>query len=204
MYIDPCGTCKHFWFFFGVVDCLECRLKELEQTVQYDVPLYSQGGLSLCWAFCEVMVTCYKSGTTLSRKEAKATAIGIAQTLHGSTDKKVWNQGGWPSDLGDEVVASDLDLQALTFAAKAAEKQVSVNKQDWLPKLQAGFRRNTDSEMSMNGFVVGGSIPLFSNRKKVQIAKAQAVSAQLMQEDAQLQVENTLMSLFNEMQHSIF
>jgi outer membrane protein TolC len=102
--------------------------------------------------------------------------------------------------LRDEVVASDLDLQALSFATKAAEKQVSVNKQDWLPKLQAGFRRNTDSEMSMNGFVVGGSIPLFSNRKKVQIAKAQAISAQLMQEDAQLQVENTLMSLFNEMQ----
>ena len=102
--------------------------------------------------------------------------------------------------LRDEVIASDLDLQALSFATQAAEKQVSVNKQDWLPKLEAGFRRNTDTEMSMNGFVVGGSIPLFSNRKKVQIAKAQALSAQLMQEDAQLQVENNLMGLFNEMQ----
>ena len=102
--------------------------------------------------------------------------------------------------LRDEVIASDLDLQALSFATKAADKQVSVNKQDWLPKLEAGFRRNTDAEMSMNGFVVGGSIPLFSNRKKVQIAKAQAISAQLMQEDAQLQVENNLMGLFNEMQ----
>ena len=102
--------------------------------------------------------------------------------------------------LRDEVMASDLDLQALSFATKAAEKQVSVNKQDWLPKLEAGFRRNTDTEMSMNGFVVGGSIPLFSNRKKVQIAKAQAISAQLMQEEAKLQVENNLMSLFNEMQ----
>ena len=102
--------------------------------------------------------------------------------------------------LRDEVVASDLDLQALSYATKAAEKQVSVNKQDWLPKLEAGFRRNTDTEMSMNGFVVGGSIPLFSNRKKVQIAKAQALSAQLMKEDAQLQVENNLMALFNEMQ----
>ena len=101
--------------------------------------------------------------------------------------------------LRDEVIASDLDLQALSFATKAAEKQVSVNKQDWLPKLEAGFRRNTDTEMSMNGFVVGGSIPLFSNRKKVQIAKAQAISAQLMQEDAKLQVENNLMGLYNEM-----
>ena len=102
--------------------------------------------------------------------------------------------------MRDEVIASDLDLQALSFATKAAEKQVSVDKQNWLPKLEAGFRRNTDSEMSMNGFVVGGSIPLFSNRKKVQIAKAQALSAQLMQEDARLQVENNLMALFNEMQ----
>ena len=102
--------------------------------------------------------------------------------------------------MRDEVIASDLDLQALSFTTKAAEKQVSVNKQDWLPKLQSGFRSNTDSEMSMNGFVVGGSIPLFSNRKKVQIAKAQALSAQLMQDDARLQVENNLMALFNEMQ----
>ena len=102
--------------------------------------------------------------------------------------------------LRDEVIASDLDLQAMSYATKAAEKQVSVNKQDWLPKLEAGFRRNTDTEMSMNGFVVGGSIPLFSNRKKVQIAKAQAISAQLMQDDARLQVENNLMALFNEMQ----
>ena len=101
--------------------------------------------------------------------------------------------------LRDEVMASDLDLQAMSFATQAAEKQVSVDKQNWLPKLQAGFRRNTDSEMSMNGFVVGGSIPLFSNRKKVQIAKAQAIGAQLMQEDAKLQVENNLMALYNEM-----
>jgi len=104
------------------------------------------------------------------------------------------------STMRDEVIASDLDLQALSYATRAAEKQVSVDKQNWLPKLEAGFRRNTDSEMYMNGFVVGGSIPLFSNRKKVQIAKAQALSAQLLQEDAQLQIENNLMALFNEMQ----
>ena len=102
--------------------------------------------------------------------------------------------------LRDEVIASDKNLQALDFASRAAEKQVSVDKQNWLPKLEAGFRRNTESGTSMNGFVVGGSIPLFSNRKKVQIAKAQAISAQLMQEDAQLEVENSLMGLFNEMQ----
>ena len=67
-------------------------------------------------------------------------------------------------------------------------------------KLEAGFRRNTDDAVSMNGFVVGGSLPLFQNRKKVKIAKAQAISAQLMQESAKDRVEASLMSLFNEMQ----
>ena len=103
------------------------------------------------------------------------------------------------NQLRDEVVASDYSLQAAVAFTRAAEKQVSVDKQNWLPKLEAGFRRNTDTGMSMNGFVVGGSIPLFSNRKKVQIAKAQAISAQLMQEDALLHVENNLMALYNEM-----
>lgn len=103
------------------------------------------------------------------------------------------------NQLREEVMVSDLNLQAATAFTRAAEKQVSVERQNWLPKLEAGFRRNTESEMSMNGFVIGGSIPLFSNRKKVQIAKAQAVSAQLMQEDAMLHVENNLMALFNEM-----
>ena len=103
------------------------------------------------------------------------------------------------NQLRDEVVASDYSLQAAVAFTRAAEKQVSVDKQNWLPKLEAGFRRNSDTGMSMNGFVVGGSIPLFSNRKKVQIAKAQALSAQLMQEDALLHVENNLMALYNEM-----
>lgn len=102
--------------------------------------------------------------------------------------------------MRDEVMASDLDLQAAAATARAAEKQVSVDRQGWLPKLEAGFRRNTDDAVSMNGFVVGGSLPLFQNRKKVKIAKAQAISAQLMQENAKDQVEASLMSLFNEMQ----
>ena len=57
--------------------------------------------------------------------------------------------------MRDEVMASDLDLQAAVATARAAEKQVSVDRQGWLPKLEAGFRRNTDDAVSMNGFVVG-------------------------------------------------
>lgn len=102
--------------------------------------------------------------------------------------------------LRDEVMPSDLELLSAAAAVRAAEKQVSVDRQGWLPRLEVGFRRNTDNVSSQNGFVVGGALPLFENRKKVKIAKAQAISAQLMQESAKEQAEASLMSLFNEVQ----
>ena len=98
--------------------------------------------------------------------------------------------------LKDEVVDSDPDLMSLSYATQAADEQVSINQQEWLPKLELGFRRNTDNNKAMNGF---GSIPLFSNRHQVKISKVEAINAQLVKKDAELHIENSLMSLYNEM-----
>lgn len=102
--------------------------------------------------------------------------------------------------MRDRVIASDIDLQAASATVRAAEKQVKVDRQGWLPKLEVGFRRNTNSVEAENGFVIGGSLPLFENRKRVKIAKAQAVSAQLARESIREQAEAGLMAQFNEMQ----
>ena len=101
--------------------------------------------------------------------------------------------------LKDEVMDSDPDLMSLSYATQAADEQVSISQQEWLPKLELGFRRNTDNNKAMNGFVVGGSIPLFSNRHQVKISKVEAINAQLVKKDAELHIENSLMSLYNEM-----
>lgn len=45
--------------------------------------------------------------------------------------------------LYNEVMMQDADLQAADAASRAAAEQVSVNKQNWLPKLEVGYRRNT-------------------------------------------------------------
>ena len=45
----------------------------------------------------------YNSGSKLTQKQAKARAIKIAQEYHGSTKRKDWNNGGWPSNLGEYV-----------------------------------------------------------------------------------------------------
>ena len=72
--------------------------------------------------------------------------------------------------LADELLASDPTLQSLQGESSAARKQISASKQGWLPKLELGYRRNTESGHPLNGVVVGFSFPLFENRNKVKIA----------------------------------
>lgn len=102
-------------------------------------------------------------------------------------------------ELYDEVVATDATLQMADASARAAEKNVSVQRQNWLPKLEVGYRRNTSIDEKSNCFLIGGSLPLFSNRKKNKIARAQAVSARLRLDDVRLQTEADVQSRYNEL-----
>ena len=104
------------------------------------------------------------------------------------------------SALYDEVMATDASLLEADATARAADKELSVNRQNWLPKLEVAYRRNTSLGEKSNGFLVGGSIPLFSKRKRTQIARAQAISAQLQRDDVRLKTEANIQSQFNEMQ----
>ena len=105
-----------------------------------------------------------------------------------------------PDAVRDEVMATDADLQAADAAARAAEKEVAVSRQGWLPRIEVGYRRNTELNERFNGFLIGGSLPLFSNRKRTQIARAQAVGARLMADDARLKAEADIHSRCNELQ----
>lgn len=102
--------------------------------------------------------------------------------------------------LYDEVMLSDASLKAADATARTTTQEVGISKQNWLPKLEVAYRRNTSLSEASNGFLVGGSIPLFSNRKKVKIAKAQALGAQLQLENTRLQLTAQIQSQFNEMQ----
>lgn len=104
------------------------------------------------------------------------------------------------SALYDEVMTTDATLLEADATARAADKELSVNRQNWLPKLEVAYRRNTSLGEKSNGFLVGGSIPLFSKRKRTQIARAQAISAQLQRDDVRLKTEANIQSLFNEIQ----
>ncbi len=102
--------------------------------------------------------------------------------------------------LHDQVMSVDATVRAADATMRAAAKDVNVNKQNWLPKLEVGYRRNTSLQEASNGFLAGVSLPLFSNRKQVKIARAQSVSAQLQLDNIRLQAEARIQSLFNETQ----
>ena len=101
--------------------------------------------------------------------------------------------------LMDEVLATDPTLLAAGATVQAARGDISVSRQGWLPRIEVGYRRNTELDEKLHGFLVGGSVPLFSNRKKTRIARAQANSAQLIYDDARLKAQAEVQSQFNEL-----
>lgn len=100
--------------------------------------------------------------------------------------------------LAAELLAADPSLQSLQGESSAAQKQISASKQGWLPKLELGYRRNTESGHPLNGVVVGFSFPIFENRDKVKIAKTQALNIDYQKENASLQASSTLWQLYEE------
>ncbi len=100
----------------------------------------------------------------------------------------------------NDYLNSALTLKTAQATVRASSQDVQVNKQNWLPKLQVGYRRNTDFGEASNGFLVGASIPLFSNRNRLKMAKAHYAGALLQLDNTQLQTETQVRVLFNQMQ----
>ena len=98
-------------------------------------------------------------------------------------------------ELVRRIMESDWLLLQNEAAAKAGAQQVRVTKQNWIPKLEVGYRRNTDMETGSNGFLVGASFPLFSNSKKVKIARAREATARLELENSRIETEKRIHTL---------
>lgn len=117
-------------------------------------------------------------------------------------DDTVYMQLEVPSsfvDLKQEVMSSDLRLLALQSEKEAAQRQIKVNRTKGLPSFNLGYRMNPSSGGNRyNGFLVGISIPIFSNRNNVKQAKAQSLYADLQLDNAETTVERDLLQLYNQ------
>ena len=99
----------------------------------------------------------------------------------------------------DTLMAAELELKASEADVRAAEQEIRVNRQNWLPQLQVGYRRNTALSEASNGFIVGASFPLFSNRYKSRIANARHTASQYRFNQVQIETEARIRTEYDEM-----
>ena len=64
----------------------------------YDVSLFRQGSLNLCWAYCQTMIENFNKGGGMTQAEADVRARKIAEDVNGTDE---WNKGGWPTNSID-------------------------------------------------------------------------------------------------------
>jgi outer membrane protein TolC len=106
------------------------------------------------------------------------------------------------ASLAEQYLAENKDIIAAEAQAKTTQQNISVSKQNSLPKLTVGYRRNTNLDEAVNGFLVGASIPLFSNRHKTREAKAMYESQMQQIEDTRIQNASAAQSIIAELRHT--
>lgn len=103
------------------------------------------------------------------------------------------------ADLKAEAMEANPELRTLRNDQLTALRQLGVNKAKGLPGLELGYRLNTAAGGErFNGFLVGVSIPLFSNRNYVKQAKAQSHYTEMQLDSKSFNVENELRQLYNQ------
>lgn len=104
------------------------------------------------------------------------------------------------SDEGaPSLTENDTELKAAHASVEAARQEINVSRQGWLPKISLGYRRNTELDEASNGFLVGVSVPIFSNSSKVKAAKSRLVASQLNMDDTRARIANEVTSSLAEL-----
>ena len=98
------------------------------------------------------------------------------------------------------ALASDADVAVAQTALRAADMNLKLQKNEWLPNISFGYRRNTEHGEGINGFLVGVSFPLYSNSNNVKAARQRRESAELQVVQAQNEAEASLRTNYEQLQ----
>lgn len=81
------------------------------------------------------------------------------------------------SDVYESQIAEvDPEFNSTKAGLEGVEKEVSMAKMGWLPKFSVGYKYANELGDRFNGVSVGMALPIFSNRNKVSVAKANQVA----------------------------
>lgn len=100
--------------------------------------------------------------------------------------------------LENNYLTSDPNLKNLNSQVEIANREIRLSKAQSLPKFDIGYRRNGGSDETLNGFVIGLSIPLFENKNTVRKAKAQFEYSNALVEDNTRNLKSDLQQLYEQ------
>lgn len=98
------------------------------------------------------------------------------------------------------ALASDADVAVAQTALRAADMNLKLQKNEWLPNISFGYRRNTEHGEGINGFLVGVSFPLYSNSNNVKAARQRRESAELQVMQAHNEAEASMRTNYEQLQ----
>lgn len=98
------------------------------------------------------------------------------------------------------ALASDADVAVAQTALRVADMNLKLQKNEWLPNISFGYRRNTEHGEGINGFLVGVSFPLYSNSNNVKAARQRRESAELQVMQAQNEAEASMRTNYEQLQ----
>lgn len=98
------------------------------------------------------------------------------------------------------TLATDADVAVAKTALRAADMNLKVQKNEWLPNISLGYRRNTEQGEAINGVLVGVSFPLYSNSRQMKAARERKESAELQVAQAKHEAVATLRTSYEQLQ----
>lgn len=102
--------------------------------------------------------------------------------------------------LRTHLLQADAEVLAAKGYGEAAQQQLNVNKNSWLPRLTIGYRRNTEGDFISNGVQIGFALPLYTNQHKKKAAQAALEGVLLRKANVQMKVTNEWRARQNELE----
>lgn len=151
--------------------------------------------------------------TTLSETQSeRLRLLGQLQELNGglpiSLGDTLYPDQQFSFDLNaklEEFLSSDYDIFSAEEELKLLQHDLSAVRQEWLPNLTVGYRRNTEGREALNGFMVGVSFPVLWPGSNVKAARKRQLSAELQLEEVRQSVANAVRTTYMELEglHSV-
>ncbi|MDR2038141.1 MAG: TolC family protein [Bacteroidales bacterium] len=97
----------------------------------------------------------------------------------------------------EQAQENNPNLKSIAKEIEVSKNRIKLSRALSLPKFSAGYTNETVADVTMQGFTVGVSIPLWENKNTIKQAKVQTEAWKNIETDTRLQFYNSLKTQYN-------